>query len=226
MRARAVDGIHALLLASGIVALLTSCSHLQLHAEQKHDAAAKARRPGVHQRIAQVSFGRDAEYVVCAEPACPRVTPKSAPAMQTASASAAPATVKLSLNEKPQAREDRKPVLPKRLIVHFAPGVFKLDEQGRRALEEALPDARQAKRILVMGRTDSGGSARMNETLARRRALSVRDYLLRALADTNAAIVIDAKGSCCFVSGNDTAAGRRENRRVEVEFNQAGQERP
>lgn len=179
----------------------------------------------MHQRIAQVSFGRDAQYVVCAEPACPKVTPKSAATVQVAQIMPLALPVSAPVIAPANApKEHRLATTPatSRLTVHFAPGAFALDEQGKRALDDALPAARKAKRIVLMGRTDNDGAAKTNALLARRRALAVRDYLRRGLADTAHMIVIDARGACCFVSGNETAEGRRANRRVDVEFNHAG----
>lgn len=221
MNRHCMHAIRASLLASGVALLATSCAHLSLPSSGMPAAAPKPKNAGGHQRIAQVSFGREAQYVVCAEPACPKVTPKSGVTVQAAHVGSPVLPVSAPANAPKEPPVAQRPT-PTRLTVHFAPGMFALNEQGKRALDDALPAVRRAKRIVVMGRTDNEGAVRTNELLARQRALAVRDYLQRGLAGANPAIVIDARGACCFVSGNDTAAGRRENRRVDIEFHSAG----
>lgn len=70
-------------------------------------------------------------------------------------------------------------------------------------------------RLQVEGFTDSVGSDDYNQTLSENRAGSVRDYL------TKAGLSMDAVSSKGFgktmpVASNDTAAGRQQNRRVEL----------
>jgi outer membrane protein OmpA-like peptidoglycan-associated protein len=72
-------------------------------------------------------------------------------------------------------------------------------------------------RIRIEGHTDSVGSEAYNEELSRRRAQAVAD----ALADRGIArdrIDVAARGEGFPVVGNETAAGRQQNRRVEIVF--------
>lgn len=70
-------------------------------------------------------------------------------------------------------------------------------------------------RITVEGYTDSQGSDAFNLELSRRRAQAVSDALVAAGLPA-AAIEIRAHGKAYPVAGNDTAAGRQMNRRVEI----------
>ncbi|HKT74205.1 MAG TPA: OmpA family protein [Steroidobacteraceae bacterium] len=75
-------------------------------------------------------------------------------------------------------------------------------------------------RVVIEGHTDSRGSAQYNEQLSQRRA----DAVARALtmrnvpADRYEAV---GRGKDFPVASNDTAAGRQQNRRVEIVFSDA-----
>ncbi|ENO99028.1 lipoprotein [Thauera phenylacetica B4P] len=71
-------------------------------------------------------------------------------------------------------------------------------------------------RITVAGRTDDAGPAPINDALAKARATTVRDHLVRARPELESAITVEAAGKCCFAAPNDTPAGRARNRRVEI----------
>ena len=76
-------------------------------------------------------------------------------------------------------------------------------------------------RIRIEGHTDSVGTEAYNEALSRRRAEAVADALTdRGIAPERIEIV--ARGEGFPVVGNDTAAGRQQNRRVEVVFSDPG----
>lgn len=90
---------------------------------------------------------------------------------------------------------------------------------GREQLErvaEALQQGSLAERdIIVEGHTDSTGSSTYNEGLSLRRAEAVRAILV----DNGVApgrISATGFGESRPVASNDTAAGRQENRRVEI----------
>jgi outer membrane protein OmpA-like peptidoglycan-associated protein len=72
-----------------------------------------------------------------------------------------------------------------------------------------------ALKIEVEGHTDSTGSVATNEKLSAARAQSVRDYLVNQGVNS-AAISFVGKGSTTPVASNTTAAGRQQNRRVEL----------
>jgi outer membrane protein OmpA-like peptidoglycan-associated protein len=70
-------------------------------------------------------------------------------------------------------------------------------------------------KILIEGHTDSKGSEEYNQDLSEKRAGSVGDYL-KALGVTSSRISEVGYGEEQPVSDNSTAAGRQENRRVEI----------
>jgi outer membrane protein OmpA-like peptidoglycan-associated protein len=69
--------------------------------------------------------------------------------------------------------------------------------------------------VLIEGYTDSVGSQAYNQDLSERRAESVRGYL-GAHGIANSRLSASGKGMSDPVSGNDSATGRQQNRRVEV----------
>jgi len=107
--------------------------------------------------------------------------------------------------------------------VTFDSGIlFDVDsDQLRPAAETNLDDLANSlkeydgTRVLVVGHTDATGSDSYNQALSERRATSARVRLLR---DGLAADRVEAvgKGESEPVASNETAAGRQENRRVEV----------
>ena len=78
-------------------------------------------------------------------------------------------------------------------------------------------------RIMIEGHTDSRGSDAFNEELSRRRAQAVADALLtRGIPSSRFEIL--GRGEAVPVASNDNAAGRQQNRRVEIVFSdQSGQ---
>ncbi len=69
--------------------------------------------------------------------------------------------------------------------------------------------------ILVYGHTDASGSDDYNQALSERRAESVENYL-EAKGVSGGRITAKGFGESEPVASNDTAAGRQQNRRVEV----------
>ncbi|MFT4192736.1 MAG: OmpA family protein [Comamonas sp.] len=69
--------------------------------------------------------------------------------------------------------------------------------------------------VRIIGHTDASGSDAINNPLSVERAASTRDYLVARGVPINR-IAIDGRGSREPVASNDTAAGRAQNRRVEI----------
>ncbi len=84
------------------------------------------------------------------------------------------------------------------------------------ALAAKLKDA-QVEGITVTGHTDSSGSKQLNQSLSERRADAVKAYLVSKGLDGSR---IDTKGAGDTqpVASNNTAAGRAQNRRVEIDI--------
>ena len=85
----------------------------------------------------------------------------------------------------------------------------RLDEVAR-ALQDNPYDA-----IVVEGHTDAIGSQRANEDLSRRRAESVRDYLIGQGVDAGQIRAVGI-GSSRPSADNKSPEGRANNRRVEI----------
>jgi outer membrane protein OmpA-like peptidoglycan-associated protein len=71
-------------------------------------------------------------------------------------------------------------------------------------------------KIEIEGHTDNTGSDDYNQQLSERRAESVRDYLVSQGISSESFTAIRGFGESTPVVSNDTAAGRQQNRRVEL----------
>lgn len=92
------------------------------------------------------------------------------------------------------------------------PGAMRTVDQLAQFLEK-----NPARRVLVEGHTDSVGSSESNRTLSQRRAEAVQ----MALADRrigSSRVDVHGMGEDYPVASNDNAAGRQQNRRVEIIF--------
>jgi general secretion pathway protein A len=77
--------------------------------------------------------------------------------------------------------------------------------------------AHPEERIVLKGFTDSLGSSGFNETVSGFRANAVKSYLVAKGIKADQ-ITVRALGASNPVASNETVSGRRENRRVEIEF--------
>jgi outer membrane protein OmpA-like peptidoglycan-associated protein len=101
--------------------------------------------------------------------------------------------------------------------VLFAFGKYELQPSAREALAKfsGIVLAHPGLHLSVEGYTDSVGSDAFNQTLSEQRANAVRDYLIQQGLDATS-IVATGFGKSNPVASNDTAAGRQQNRRVEI----------
>ena len=101
--------------------------------------------------------------------------------------------------------------------VNFASNADRLLPGAEYVLAQAAATLRKHPdlKVEVAGHTDSNGSAEANESLSVRRAITVRDYLIRAGAN---AVNLTSRGygETRPIADNTTAQGRTENRRVEL----------
>lgn len=219
-------------LAATVIASTSSCSSKRTASEEQLVAYAASSRPAAR-HVVQMGYGREATFAVCAEPPCAAVTPKTRPGTQAAPAPATPqrtgaptSAPTLAPAAAPMAAPIAAPVPQRapatRIVISFGFGSARLGEAGRQAIRAALPRASESGRIVIAGRTDATGSDEVNQRLALARALAVRDYIRDVVPELPDTISIDARGSCCFVADNDSADGRRQNRRVEVSFVDTG----
>ena len=233
MMSRLADLAVSTTFAGSLLLANTSCATRHPDGAATSAPRSETQVPGV-QRLVQFSFGTQAAFGVCVEPACPTVTPKTlamagAAPMQAVAhrvAATADATRESGLQSEIAPVPSPAPSAPVQpvdravlnivVVVPFASAQLKAP--ARTALSASIRHARQSERIVISGRTDAVGNDEVNESIALARALSVRNYLRDQAPDLAAVISIDARGRCCFVAPNETEDGRSRNRRVEIAF--------
>ncbi len=188
-------------------------------------------------QVSQLGFGRNAEFGICLEPACPKRTPKTLAGetvRQVSLSSTEPSptiaqpsgTDAISATSESQPKAESPQLTSKwhseKINIRFAFGDAILSPEARIAIDKSLPLARRANRIVIQGRTDDTGPQTGNDKLALARAIATRNYIRSQIPDVDNVIEISAKGRCCFITENTTFAGRAANRRVEVVFNLRG----
>ena len=94
-----------------------------------------------------------------------------------------------------------------------------LTDEGKTAIEEYRKDLRpeiaEAYAGIIIGHTDSTGSAEYNLGLSKRRAQAVSDYLVSTGVDAGKLREV-GRGEEAPIASNDTPEGRTQNRRVEI----------
>jgi OOP family OmpA-OmpF porin len=102
--------------------------------------------------------------------------------------------------------------------LHFATDSAAIDAKGKKALDEvaAVLKKNPKLRVEIDGHTDATASDDHNRALSERRAEAARSYLVAAGIDKDR---LEAKGfgEAKPAADNDTASGRAENRRTEIE---------
>lgn len=213
--------------------LSVSCSLLQRNTETKSTPA----QPTPAQHLAQMNFGRQAEFGLCIPPACPTVTSKTLAPLPRATLpeTRSSATVSLLDEGKAIAPESHgtttvapspAPTAPKTVTVHFRFAKAALSLETKKILNSAVAAVPEATRISISGRTDNVGTDSVNEALAVARARAVYEYLATRHPRLKHLLQSDAQGACCYVSPNDTEQGRSRNRRVDVRISRNGDARP
>lgn len=96
-------------------------------------------------------------------------------------------------------------------MAEIRPDNFALLTKVQRVIRE-FPEAR----VVVEGHTDSQGNESLNQNLSRRRAISIREYLLSNIAMSADRITAVGYGESRPVAPNNTEAGRTRNRRIEI----------
>ena len=121
------------------------------------------------------------------------------------------------LNSILQTRDSARGLIVSMSDVLFDTGKYSLKPGAREKLAKVagILLAYPGLNIEVDGYTDNVGGDEMNQQLSENRARSVRDYLVQQGVATNS---VSAKGfgNTLPVATNDNAAGREQNRRVEL----------
>ena len=101
--------------------------------------------------------------------------------------------------------------------IYFASDQSSLDQESQKELRQCIQllDSLEAYQLHISGHTDNRGSQAYNLTLSHRRAKAVWNFLNDAIADSFNS-VLDAHSFSQPVASNQVAAGRSQNRRVEI----------
>ena len=121
------------------------------------------------------------------------------------------------LNRVLQTRDTARGLIVSMSDVLFDTGQYSLKPGAREKLAKVagILLAYPGLDIAVGGYTDNVGSDAMNQTLSENRAGSVRDYLVQQGVATNS-VTVTGFGNSSAVASNENAAGRQQNRRVEL----------
>ncbi len=139
--------------------------------------------------------------------------------VQQAEADKAAMRLRLSeqLNTILQTRDSARGLIVSMSDVLFDTGKYSLKPGAREKLAKVagILLAYPGLNIEVGGYTDNVGGDQMNQTLSENRAGSVRNYLVEQGVSSNA-VTAKGFGNSLAVASNDNAAGRQQNRRVEL----------
>jgi outer membrane protein OmpA-like peptidoglycan-associated protein len=139
--------------------------------------------------------------------------------VQQAEADKAALRTRLSaqLNSILQTRDSARGLIVSMSDVLFDTGKYSLKAGAREKLAKVagILLAYPGLNIEVGGYTDNVGGDTMNQTLSENRAGSVRDYLVNQGVSSNS-VTAKGFGNTLAVGSNDNAAGRQQNRRVEL----------
>lgn len=100
----------------------------------------------------------------------------------------------------------------------FPSGSASLTAQARASLRALAPQLGGRGEVRIEGHTDSQGGEAANQALSQRRADAVRRVLEEA-GVAGARLIATGRGESSPIADNGTAAGRAQNRRVEIVVN-------
>lgn len=132
--------------------------------------------------------------------------------------------VQAPITQEPVQAPQTQTVMQSDVITLAADTYFDFDKstlkaEGKQAIQQLASELNQrgaeVKKITIVGHTDSVGSEQYNQGLSERRARSVGDYMLENGVPASL-IQAYGQGESQPVATNKTAAGRAQNRRVEI----------
>ena len=100
----------------------------------------------------------------------------------------------------------------------FATGKYALNNASKTALTKFAEVLKAEPQLLIdiQGHTDSTGSDKVNNPLSQNRAQAVANYLVNCGVPATQFQNVSGFGSTQPIADNSTAAGRQQNRRVEI----------
>jgi outer membrane protein OmpA-like peptidoglycan-associated protein len=202
----------------------------RLQAEQERQSAEAARLVAERAKAdADAAAARFAQDQQAAEAA--RLAAEKARADAEAQARQAQANAEAADRERAELREKMRQQLnqvletretARGLIVNISDVLFDVDKatlkpgaREKLARVAGILQAQPGINISVEGHADSTGPTDYNQRLSERRAASVRDYLVNQGIQPGT-VATAGYGETRPVATNDTAAGRQQNRRVEL----------
>jgi len=105
---------------------------------------------------------------------------------------------------------------PQVFRVSFAFGEVAVGVEGQAVLAQVVAAAREGARVRLVGHADALGSAQSNQKVAELRVKAVAERL-RRLGLPGDRLQLEVRGASEPLATNRTPAGRKENRRVDVE---------
>jgi len=190
-----------------LLSLLTCCAH---RAGRPDADRAPASAPAARVLIGQMVMDGRHRFVICGA-ACPQRTAKflvEAPAAPAAQAQPEPAP--------PPVIDDEATRIVPELHLYFLSGSASLNPLAAQRLQALAPELARAVALRLHPCTDSTGGPRVNERIARARALTVRRWLAANLPRVAVQVVLDDHPGACYVALNNREDGRRLNRRVDL----------
>jgi general secretion pathway protein A len=105
------------------------------------------------------------------------------------------------------------------LVIYFKQNSFEISDTSLGTLNRLakLINNKQEMKILITGYTDSTGLKSYNDAISKRRAETVKNYLINKGVKFSKITAVGL-GAQDFVASNETVNGRRLNRRVEIEL--------
>ncbi|HEU4731592.1 MAG TPA: OmpA family protein [Kofleriaceae bacterium] len=132
---------------------------------------------------------------------------------------AVPAEIPAYTAVDPVNEADKEVVGRKNWRINFESGSDRFTQDAAKLLQELYEQTVVTRTIVeINGHTDADGAAEANRELSRRRALAVRDYLMKRspVSFPDSRFRVMGFGEDSPVAPNDSAANKARNRRVEI----------
>lgn len=103
--------------------------------------------------------------------------------------------------------------------INFPSGSYEIPSDQIQILDDYYQQIMKVftdSKFSVIGHTDNMGNAEMNKELSRLRVQSVVDYFVDIKGESRGKFVIEGRGEENPIASNETAEGRRKNRRIEL----------
>ncbi|MEM9885343.1 MAG: phosphate ABC transporter substrate-binding/OmpA family protein [Bacteroidota bacterium] len=120
-----------------------------------------------------------------------------------------------------QEGDSKEAIATKRVSINFRTGEFRLDENAKYIIDREFVDIAKAfgnARIRIEGNTDNVGNRASNVALSKKRAQSVKDYLVQEHDMSPNRFIVIGNGPDNPVADNSNSEGKAKNRRTDFEL--------